>query len=104
MFFTKHGYQRNGGECEALGHRGLPGEAEEGGEEEGGGVEEVRPADNADDWLHMEGVAAKQGAAHQAQQPGVGGVRLAGEPSEETIQQEGVEAVQADVDHFVRFA
>ena len=85
------------------GGRGLPGETEEGGEEEPGGVEQVGPAHNADDGLHMEGVAAKKGAAHQAQQPGVGGLGQPGECSEEEIEGEGVGDVQDDVEDFVLF-
>ena len=108
MFFTKHGYQGEAGKCQKLsrggpGGRGLPGETEEGGEEEPGGVEQVGPAHNAHDGLHVEGVAAKQGAAHQTQQPGVGGLGELGECSEEEIQGEGVGGVQEDVEDFVRF-
>ena len=108
MFFTKHGYQGEAGKCQELGRggpggRGLPGETEEGGEEEPGGVEQVGPAHDAHDGLHVEGVAAKQGAAHQTQQPGVGGLGQPGECSEEEIQQEGVGGVQDDVQDFVLF-
>ena len=108
MFFTKHGHEGHGGKCQELGRGGrggvrLPGQTEEGGEEEQGGVQQVGPAHDAHHGLHVYGVAGKQAARHQTQQPGVRGLGLTGERPHQEIQQEGVEAVQEDVEDFVLF-
>ena len=49
----------------------------------------------------MKGVAAEEAAGQQAHQSGVRGPRLMGEGSQEEIQEDCVESVQADVENFV---
>ena len=85
MFFTKHGYEGNTGECQELGGGDLPGETDEGGEQEEGGVEDVGPAHDAHHGLHVKGVAAEQAAGQQAHQSGVRGSGLPGESFQEEI-------------------